>query len=111
MSSVTLGIAEGAITETTIQVTFSQWNNQMPGTTPFEYHLNVQPDGGHTTRYLQQIPHHPGVDEQRVTVENLQPDTQYRFQVIPIYIMAGTRHQGIPTRYSGYFSTLAGTYS
>ncbi len=104
MSSVTPSIDDEDITETTVQVTFTQWNDQMPGQRPDKYLLNVEPHG-----QLVLLPKLVTSPERTELVDNLQPGTQYRIQIVPVIIPEpGTYLEGIPSQYSQYFRTLPG---
>ncbi len=104
MSTVTPSIDEENITETTVQVTFTLWNNQMPGQRPNKYLLNVEDHG-----QLELFPKLVTSPERTELVENLQPDTEYRIQVVPVLIpVPGINLEGIPTEYSQHFRTHPG---
>ena len=76
----------------------------MPGRRPNKYFLNVEDHG-----QLVLFPKLVMSPERTEKVENLQPDTQYRIQVVPVVIpVPGINLEGIPTKYSQHFRTLPG---
>ncbi len=105
MSGVMPSIDKETITETTIKLSFTQWNPGMPGYRPEKYKIfntiNDQP----TSTYLKTVEHVNDEIKNTITLENITAGTNYSFHVTPVINVVGTDIDGIPTANFMYIKT------
>ncbi len=111
LSNITPVVDMNSITKSSIQFSFTQWTNQNGESPPDKYHVQKQKRGDPSSEPALEVEHRPGSTLHRVTAENLQPDTEYRFLVEPVIINDGNEISGHWSQPSEYYRTLPGNYT
>ncbi len=111
LSNVKPVVDRNSITQSSIQFSFTQWTNQNGESPPDKYQVYKQKRGDPSSELALKLDPTPGIAQQTITAENLQPDTEYRFLVEPVIIDDGNEIPGHWSQPSEYYRTLPGNYS